>query len=384
METSQVNDYLGKAKDIFNKHRNAILGGIAAIIVGVVGLNFYNSQPKSVITDIELSFSGYDGYGTLEAPYADIQEEIARVAYKNVGFSSSQVEDLLNNDTLILADIEADNKLQGKYKKAQAIIYGTSYKFNKTEELSNGDKVTLSITTTSSKSPIKKEKKTFKVSGLDPIEKISTKAFLEDYPVTFVGFDGYGRLIVPEDENNNDLLSLDVTESNGSYKNGDKVTLTVSPAYLSSLKSEGKKLESDKVEVTVEGLKKITDISNVADALAKNEVYAKSQYENNSWSTYALEKQKNFIAYNTGYSGDSVSGQVYLVTVFKITETTSSSTYVKYAYYGYRYYVKSDNSLDLETANKESSYSTQDLENLIAELKTEGYKEYSALSLIHI
>lgn len=51
---------------------------------------------------------------------------------------------------------------------------------------------------------------------------------------------------------------------------------------------------------------------------------------------------------------------------------------MEYAYYGYRYYVNADNSLDLETANKVSGFSTQDYANLRARLETDGYKEYKA------
>lgn len=71
------------------------------------------------------------------------------------------------------------------------------------------------------------------------------------------------------------------------------------------------------------------------------------------------------------------------MTVYKITDTykgafsDTTETTVKYINYGYRYYVESDNSLNLDTANKISGYETQDLENLIADLKTEGYKEYT-------
>lgn len=377
MESQELTTYLEKAKELVLKNKQVAIGAAAAVVLGLVGWNVYESQPKSVVGELEVTFSGYDGYGVLDASYEDIHEEIARVAYKSAGFSKGQIEEILNEDTLIMADIEADSKLESKYKKAQAIIRGTSYQFNKTNELSNGDKVVLAIKNTSSKSPIKKEKKTFKVSGLEAIETISTKDFLKDYPVTFVGFNGYGRVVLPEDDNGNELLNVTVTENDGSYKNGDTVALTVSPSYLSQLLEDGQKLEDKNIEVKVSDLKEITDISNTADALAKNEVYAKSQYESGSYYTYALEKQKSYISYDTSYSGNSSSGQVYLTTIFKITETTSSSSKVYYANYGYRYYVKSDNTLDLETANKEYSSTTQDLENLIAELKTEGYKEYT-------
>ena len=139
-------------------------------------------------------------------------------------------------------------------------------------------------------------------------------------------------------------------------------------------------MESNTVEVEVEGLKEISDITNIADALAKNETLVKSRYENSEYLTYTIEAQKSYIAYLTDYDS---SYQVYLVTVYKITDTyknafsSTTETTVDYVEYGYRYYVESDNSLDLDTANEISGYETKDLENLVAELKTEGYKEYT-------
>lgn len=211
-------------------------------------------------------------------------------------------------------------------------------------------------------------------------EKISSEEFLKEYPVTFKGFNGYGSVELPEDEDGNTLL-MDDNERSHSYKNGDTVKLAVSSYYLDSLKEEGKKLESDTIEVKVSGLKEITEISNLSQAIPKNDTYAKSEHENDNYNTYTLEKQKDFIAYNTAYS-DNASGQIYIVTVYKVTHVSKflgdPKTTVTYRYYGYRYYVNEDNSLDLETANKISGYGTQDKEKLLAELDTDGYKEYTA------
>lgn len=131
----------------------------------------------------------------------------------------------------------------------------------------------------------------------------------------------------------------------------------------------------------VKGLKEIFDISNVADALAKNDVYAKSEYQNSDWSTYTIEKQKNYIAYQTDSYNQTTTGQIYIVTVYKISKIVSqqdsfNKNTVDYNYYGYSYYVNSDNSLDLETANKVHGSSTQDYENICANLEIDGYKEY--------
>jgi len=56
------------------------------------------------------------------------------------------------------------------------------------------------------------------------------------------------------------------------------------------------------------------------------------------------------------------------------------STDVRYKYFGYEAYLLKDGNLDLETAEKISSWGTEDYEGLKAELATDGYKEYSEKS----
>ncbi|MGT2800536.1 hypothetical protein [Streptococcus marmotae] len=378
MDTNQVGNLFEQIKAFVQKNKVAAISIVVAVIAVGGGYNFYQSQPKSVATAVNVEFSGYDGYGQLEYDSQEINVEIQRVAYRSVGFNKNQVEDLINRDPLILAEISASSSLNSKYKKANAIISSVSYNFDKTSELSNGDTVTLSISPKSSKSPIKKETKKFKVEGLEKTETISTKALLEEYPVTFIGFNNYGKIKLPTDKDGNQLFTISDTKEN--YKNGETVRLDVAQSYISGLEKEGKKLESSEIEVEVKDLKEISDISNITEALTKNDSYAKSKYENSDYATYTLEKQSDHISYNVASYSDAASGQIYLVSIYKISKQGKYDNSVQYAYYGYRYYVNTDNSLDLETSNKVYGYETQDLEKLRAELETEGYKEYKASS----
>ncbi|NQP54762.1 hypothetical protein HO912_05430 [Streptococcus suis] len=380
MNADQIKDFVSKAKDFVLKNKIAVLSAIGVSVIAVAGYTYYQSQPKSILSAVDVSFEGYDGYGTLSYDSSAIQEEVTRIALKNSGLNNEQVEAVIDNDPIILAEIWEEPKLSKKLTKAYTIVENVDFQFSKTDELKNGEKITFVVKNGSKKSPIKAEKKEFKVEGLQETETISTADFLNEYPVTFQGFNGYGKLVLPEDEYGSYILSTESTEGTDNYKNGDKVKLVVSSEYLSELQSEGKKLESNTVEVEVEGLKEISDITNIADALAKNETLVKSRYENSEYRTYTIEAQKSYIAYLTDYDS---SYQVYLVTVYKITDTyknafsSTTETTVDYVEYGYRYYVESDNSLDLDTTNEISGYETKDLENLVAELKTEGYKEYT-------
>ena len=234
MDVSQVGSYVDKIKEFTLKNKVAVAAVTAAVLVLGVGYQVYQSQPKSLVAAVQVEFTGYDGFGELSYD----SKEIQRIAYRSAGFNKNQTEDLVNQDAVVLSEVYADASLGQKYQKAAAMISSVSYKFDKRSELSNGDKVTLTVKTSSSKSPIKEESKEFKVEGLKKTETISTKALLEEYPVTFSGFNNYGKVELPEDEDGYDFFTVSGKKSN--YKNGDKVQLTVSPSYVSNLQTEGK------------------------------------------------------------------------------------------------------------------------------------------------
>lgn len=380
--------HFDKIEPLYSQNKKKVLGILTVVVVSIIAVfayRFYQSQPKSVLSNLQVDFTGFDGYGELSYDYEELNQEIETIVYQSVGFSKEQVEDLLNRDDFIYGEISDDKELSKKLRKASSFISGTSYEFDKTSGLSNGDTITLTIKSSSSKSPIKKETKTFKVKGLEKTELVSTKKLLEDYPVEFVGFNGYGKIKLPVDDSY-DSVVFSIPDEMKNYENGDKVVLTVSDFLISELKNEGKKLESDEIELEVTGLKEISEISNATEALAKNDTYVKAEHQNTEYRTYTIEKQVDYISYQTPYSyyDNSSSSQLNLVTIYKITETPTSSSFfqtdptVTYAYYGYQYYVKSDNTLDLETASKERGYGKADYEGLKAELETDGYKEYAS------
>ena len=136
------------------------------------------------------------------------------------------------------------------------------------------------------------------------------------------------------------------------------------------------KVDKKKIEYKVEGLKSVTDIKNLDEILPKNDDLAKSNHENSDYKTYTIERLNDFIKF-TQSGSDGSSAQISLVSVYKITSVTSYNTNTDYYYYGYDAYVKKDGTLDLDTANKVSSWSSKDYEKVIAELKTDNYKEYT-------
>lgn len=374
-----------KAKGLFATKRKEVIAALVAlavIVVAFIGYNVIQSQPKSLIDIVKVEFSGYEESGIVTYNSKDVAEKVAEWSYQRAGFSKEQAAGLAKNDPIIYAEVSSDSKFTSKIAQAAAMINSVHYEFDKTTDLKNGDKVTFTVTTTSKNSPFKAEKKTFKVKDLKDYEKVSVADLLKKVSVTFSGFNGYGTVSVTQDDedDNDNYFVFGKSERLTNLKNGDTVTLTVSPSYINTLKDSGKIVDSKTVEVTVEGLKELKDVKNFADILKKNENYIKSEHQNDSFNTYVLEPQGSYIKVTPGEDKTS-TGKIEVISVYKVTQTgIGGSTYVRYKCYGYEAYLLKDGNLDLETADKISSWGSQDYEGLKAELATDGYKEYSEKS----
>ena len=377
-----VNELVEKAKDLFQKRKIAVIGALAAVavlIVALVGFKVYDSQPKSLLDVVQVQFSGYEESGTLTYNSEEVAAKLREIAYKKAGFSSKQATGLAQNDPVTFSEVTRDPKLATKYGKADALLRSVQFSFDKTSDLKNGDEVTFSVVTTSKSAPVKAEKKTFKVENLKEYEKVSASDLLTETPVTFAGLNGYGTVSIAKNSKNETYFDFENGERPKNLKNGDKVTLNVNEAYINSLKSAGKMVDSKTVEVTVEGLKDLKDVKNFADLLKKNEDYSKSEHKNDSYNTYTLESQGSYLKVIPSEDKKS-SAKISLVTVYKVTKVNSgfsNSTTVRYKYFGYEAFLLKDGNLDLDTASKVSdSWGTQDYEGLKSELLTNGYKEF--------
>ena len=377
-----VNELVEKAKDLFQKRKIAVIGGLAAVavlIVALVGFKVYDSQPKSLLNVVQVQFSGYEESGTLTYNSEEVLAKLREIAYKKAGFSSKQATGLAQNDPVTFSEVTRDPKYATKYAKADALLRSVQFSFDKTSDLKNGDEVTFSVVTTSKSAPVKAEKKTFKVENLKEYEKVSASDLLTETPVTFAGLNGYGTISIAKNSKNETYFDFENGESPKNLKNGDKVTLNVNEAYINSLKSAGKMVDSKTVEVTVEGLKDLKDVKNFAGLLKKNEDYSKSEHKNDSYNTYTLESQGSYLKVIPSEDKKS-SAKISLVTVYKVTKVNSglsNSTTVRYKYFGYDAFLLKDGNLDLDTASKVSdSWGTQDYEGLKSELLTNGYKEF--------
>ena len=353
----------------------AVLAIVALAIVAFVGYNIYDSQPKSIIGEVKVQFSGYEETGKLTYNSEEIASKIEELSYRKAGFNNNQAKALVQKDPVAYSEVSRNPKLAAMLQKAEAMITSVQFNFDRTSELKNGDEVTFTITTNSQSAAVKAEKKTFKVADLKEYEKVSTADLLKETPVTFTGFNGYGIASITENPNKDGYFNFEDNKRPTNLKNGDTVTLTVSATYINELKSKGKVVDNNKVEVTVEGLKDLKDVKNFADLLKKNDDYSKSENQNSSFSTYTLESQGSYLKVIPEENKKS-NGKVSLITVYKVTWSSGNSKEVRYKYYGYQAYLLKDNNLDLDAASKVSSWGSKDLEGLKAELATEGYKVY--------
>ena len=353
----------------------AILAIVALATVAFVGYNIYDSQPKSIIDEVKVQFSGYEETGKLTYNSEEIASKIEELSYRKAGFNNNQAKALAQKDPVAYSEVSRNPKLAAMLQKAEAMITSVQFNFDRTSELKNGDEVTFTITTNSQSVAVKAETKTFKVADLKEYEKVSTADLLKETPVTFTGFNGYGIASITEKPNKDGYFNFEDNKRPTNLKNGDTVTLTVSVTYINELKSKGKVVDNNKVEVMVEGLKDLKDVKNFADLLKKNDDYSKSEHQNSSFSTYTLESQGSYLKVIPEENKRS-NGKVSLITVYKVTWSSGNSKEVRYKYYGYQAYLLKDGNLDLDAASKVSSWGSKDLEGLKAELATEGYKVF--------
>lgn len=383
-----------KFKESFKKNKTLYLILCAVIILAVIiGLLVHHSKkPISVVNDLKVEFTGYDGYGTIKTNDKDFAIALTSKVLKKAGFNKKQVatmqsmaaqgdfdvDDTESGQLYFLA--QGDKKFYQKLQLAANTLESFDYKFDKTENLKNGDKVVLTVTAPAG-SLIKSEKKTFTVKGLKPTTKIKLDDLMKENKLTFSGFNGYGVVNIPKVKVDNNEINLFEFDGDVPHdlKNGDTVKLKVNNEYLNYLEKQGKALDKINIDVKVSGLKEVTDIKNLKALFDKNITLAKSEYENTDYRTYTIEKKSDYIKASPASSFMDKSDSVICMTIFKITENSkySDKPSVEYVCFGYSAYILKDMNADIDTSqNIKYNYGTSDLENLTAKLKTDGYKEY--------
>ncbi|MGY3713734.1 zinc-ribbon domain-containing protein [Lactococcus petauri] len=319
-------------------------GGIAALILAMFGIfAIVNSMQKSVIKDVKVEFSGYDHQGEARLS-GNYDEKIADIMSKKTDMSPSDI----------------------------------SVNLDKTSGLSNGDKVTVTISSELKKSPVKSETKTFTVSGLKKSTSYTVDSLLKS--IKYNGFNHYGT--VDYDEN-----MFSTTDDTSKLSNGDKITLELSDSYIEQEASNGKVLEGSKSKtVEVSGLKDSVQLSNLDELLTQTDSVARDDNKSNSWSTYTVTRQDSYFVgkniTNSWFSDDSdTAGQFSILTIYKVDEKSDNRTEPsKYKVYGYSGLTLKGDKVDVSSLTSDNKYSNYQSFNSVQEVLDSLKTDYPSIS----
>ena len=190
----------------------------------------------------------------------DMQECIHVEPYGANGYGKTN--DWIDEEMLLVLvqTVEMDDESLVAALEKLDLLTQIEYELDKTEKLSNGDKITVTVTYPDSLedaldadiSPKSGSGWTVEVSGLQDVHVYD---IFQDIDVTFSGFNGYGKIDVQV----NNGTPIGYTSSQGeSLSNGDIVTVTLTAPdggdLLNYCLNDGFMVEHESKEFTVSGL----------------------------------------------------------------------------------------------------------------------------------
>lgn len=240
---SEENELMNKIKAFGTAKLAAICGGILAVII-VISIIVSNHKTTINLEDyVKVEVEGYDGNGE------------ADVSWKSDELDKAIIEALGYDDEDDLEDLDSGKALEA-YSAYLDIKDSLKLKTNKTEDLSNGDKIKVTIkydNEVAGKYGIKFKGDTYEmtVSGLEELRKVDpfdglTVSFDGKSPSVRVNFDYDGK----EDFINSYDFRADTDDE---VRLGDKITVTCDISDY-TLKEEGVQLTSTTKEYTVENV----------------------------------------------------------------------------------------------------------------------------------
>jgi len=311
---------------------SSMLAGLSGILTGC------GSTKVDIFSEVSLEFSGYDGYGTATFYEGDWLDEI----------EDEIDEHLSNKERLEIED---------------AIVFSCE----PTEDLSNGDTVTVSVDVDEDvldeyKLKLESESTTFTVKGLDEVEEFDP---FDDITVTFSGYAPNGSASIEKVSGGSGLdLDFELDTSSG-LSNGDTVTVTVSySSWANNYDLEGYCLSKGMAPTateqpyTVEGLASYaTALSDIPeDMLTKMDTQAQDVIPANISSQWDSENDEifngadllgyYFLTTKEGYESNSLQNEIYLI--YQINGDWTGYSEGDAGTFSYYYYVKFENVLLLD------------------------------------
>ena len=378
-----------------NKKLLAIIGAAVAVVVIAVGIvAFVLAQPKDILKNAKPTFSGYNSQGTFQLSKNTYRDETDLIG-KKIGLSANDIKDLETGGSWP-ADIS-----QAKQTEYTKYLEDTKWSYSKSDNLSNGDKVTVSIKTSLKGNPIKSGSKTFTVSGLKKSTTYTIADVLKAEPVKVTGFNHFGTYSNDNNsdytissgnsnssDNDNSYDSSDSSDNSSSdLTNGDTLTVQLSSSYIEEQKEKGKILSgSDTTTVDVSGLQDTPTISNLNDLLTQEDTVVRAANKSTSGDfgiTYTITRLDSYFVgtdvseYNYDSSND---GGFSVVTIYKIvshnnSDDNSDNDQTNYETYGYTGLSLNGGKVDvskLTDSNKYTGNSNDDSEqNAVDDLKSD-------------
>ncbi|EOD7438147.1 hypothetical protein ACJQ40_003235 [Enterococcus faecium] len=247
------------------------------LVIGFIGILMLSgcSKAKDLTEYVDVNFSGMNTQG---------------VATYNVD-TDKLLKDTLNYDG------ETDFPDKNTEKEIEAIENSYKIKLDKEENLSNGDKVKVTVNVDSDKTnKIKSGEKTVVVKDLEEPKKLKTQDVEKNLVVNFVGTSGRGTAHI-DNMFDGDLSSVDFEIKNdGELKNGDKATINISKNLTDELMNVGYVLEKNfsptfEVKGLDEVAEKATEIANIDDIKRMIDEGVKREYKSSEENQYSWDTQ---------------------------------------------------------------------------------------------
>lgn len=262
----------------------AIGGGCAVllILIAIIVLVVTHKKTLDLQDYTKVSFEGYNGYG------------IATIDFDRDKFMDDVEEygDVDDVDTDDIDDIEDWAELLTDSADAYDAINDISYELDKSDKLSNGDKVKVKYEFDNEKAAeiglkFKGEDKEFEVKGLKKVKEINP---FDDLTVEFSGISPNAKVEITSDSSE-DVISyirFEADKTSGIAK-GDKITVTVDVDEDYILKNYGCKLKETSKEYTCEDVDEY--IIKYADISTEYLETIKTQAQDVINSYFAEEKE---------------------------------------------------------------------------------------------
>jgi hypothetical protein len=269
-------------------------------VLFLLGMGFLLSacgmSAKDMSEYVDVDFSGYDTKGT--ATFTVDEDKMYKDA---VGYEEGDMPDQKTIDEM--------NHIADAYE----------IKLDKDDNLSNGDKVKVTVTVDDQQTKkIKSGEKTVEVKGLEKPETLTNDMVTKGLVFNFNGVSGRGvaQMDAVFDSPVLNGVAFEVKED-GQLKNGDQATITVSKDEEVALNEQGIVLAKDFAPtVEVKGLDEVaakaTDIANLKDVKRMIDEQAKRAYkgyaEDQSYGQrYEIKQEKlMYRAFDDGKNDDAM------------------------------------------------------------------------------